>query len=46
MKPEIKQAYEVISTVTGLYKGTREEHVRIQNALKLIEQELTPKPQD
>ena len=43
MKPHVKEAFNIISQATGLLSGTRNDHIRISQALKVLEQELTPK---
>lgn len=46
MKPEIKQAFDLVTQATASVVATRETHIKLQKALELIEQELTPKPQE
>jgi len=46
MKPNVKQAYDILVQATGMLRGTREEHFKLQEALKIIEQELTPKAEE
>jgi hypothetical protein len=37
---ELKQALQIIKQVGAIYRGTFEEHQNIQNAIKMIENEL------
>jgi len=37
---ELEKQFKLIDQVCSLFKGTREEHVKIQNALIAIEKEL------
>lgn len=48
MKPQIKQALQVLAAYTAILKLTKDEHLKIQNALDLIETEivaLSPQPE-
>lgn len=40
MKQSVKQAFDLLTQATGLLRGTREEHYKLQEALKIIEAEL------
>ena len=43
MSEELKQALQVIRNVAAVYRGDLKEHTLIQDSIRLIEQELTPK---
>lgn len=45
MEKHIKQSFDMLAQATGLLRLTREEHLKLQQALKTIEQELTSKPE-
>lgn len=37
---DIKQAMQIVEVATGSYKGTREEHQRIIEAISMIKKEV------
>jgi hypothetical protein len=44
MKKELEAALEVVDSVCGDFKGTRQEHVVIQNSLRIIHGALESVP--
>ncbi len=46
MKPEVKKAFDLITQATGELTANRVTHFQIQEALRIIESELTPKKEE
>lgn len=45
MEKPIREALDLLEKVTGELQTTRNMHIRIQNAIRLLEIKLTPAPE-